>query len=182
MIREVLMIFGMSVVLVLKVVYFGRITGLVARLPLACRHLSVEVECVFVRDGLAEGRLGALVLVGCTRLVKVMRFMSRLLSTWSILLLLLCSSSAGGSSRLRMSLRVSGSMVFLRAGGTLFCGIGVRCVVKVHAGRCTPWSLGCIGSLPDLHCFFWWVFDALEVLNGSFVGTCSAGLTGCVRS
>ena len=106
MIREVLMSFGMSGVLVLKVVYFGRIAGLVARLPLAFKHLSVEVGYVFARDGLAEGLLGALVPVGCTKLVKVMRLMSRLLSTSPILLLHLYSSSVGGSSRLRMSLRV----------------------------------------------------------------------------
>ena len=46
------------------VVFFGRVAGLVARLPLALRPLSVEVGYLFVRDGSVGG-------IGAGRLCKV---------------------------------------------------------------------------------------------------------------
>ena len=59
LVREVVwMIFGISGVLVLKVVSFGHIAGLVAWLLLVFRPLLVEVGYEFVRDGLVGGVLG----------------------------------------------------------------------------------------------------------------------------
>ena len=69
------------------------------------------------------------------------------------------------SNPLRMFSRVFVSTASLRTGGMRCIGIGVLSDDRVHAGLCTPWSLGCTGFLPDVHGFYKWVFDALGVLD-----------------
>ena len=61
-----------------------------------------------------------------------------------------------------MYLKVSSSKGSPRQGGMRYRGIGVLCVIRALLGRCQPW-VGWI--LPDLHGFYKWVFDALELLN-----------------
>ena len=142
-----LMIFGPSGVGMLRRVYFGPILKLEVPLKLAALAFLAEVCYVFVAGVWEAELLAARVPAGCIGLAMVMRLMCIALSTLLILLFLLYCSFVGVLSPKRMFSKVSGVKGVLSLGGMLF-----------H-----PWDNW---FFPDLHGFYKWVFDSLEVLSG----------------
>ena len=160
------MIFGLFGVGVPRMGYFALILRLVVPLRPAALPVLVEVCYVFAAGVWGVGLLVAVVLVGCIGSVKGMRLMCTVLSTLSTLLLLLLYSFVGVSSLLQMCLRVSGTRDFSSSRWSA--------LVSYWEAVCRHGPCGPISSLepgdrwipPDLHGFFRWVLDSLELLNG----------------
>ena len=108
--------------------------------PLPLVVMPVGVGCVLVDVHLMVGLLAAVVLVGYVRFVMVMRWMLRLLSSFSTLLVLLYLFFVG-----RLSLLLKLSRTFGIKGFFLFFGIREWSAVTASVDRCAPWSLGLIG-------------------------------------
>ena len=109
---------------------------------------------------------GSSAFLGRGLLAMVMKLMCIVLSTLSTPLFLLCYSFVGVSSLLRMFLRVFGAKGFTQSRWDA--------LLRYWGAVCRHGPCGPISSLhpcenwvpPDLHGFFKWVFDSLEVLNG----------------
>ena len=89
-----------------------------------------------------------------------------MLSSLSTLLFLPCYSFVGVSNLLQMFLRVFGVKDSPSLVGMLSLGIGMLYVVMVRVVLFLHFIPGKNWVPPDLHGFYKWVFDSLEVLDG----------------
>ena len=142
--------------------YLGRTVGPVVPLQLAALPflgrglLRIRSRCL---GGRAVGGTGDP--VGCIGFVRVMRLTCIVLSTLLTLLMLQLSSFR----RRLKGIRNRGSSGSVWVGCSCWV-IGVLCVVKVRVVLSLPLVPGIGWIPPDLHGFYRWVFDSLELLFG----------------
>ena len=160
------MTFGPFGVEMLRLVYFELILLLEVLLLLVALPFLVEVCYEFVTGVWEVELLAARVLAGCIELVRVMRLMFIALST-------LFNSSLSPVLLFRRRLK-SVADVLKGIKGKGFTQSRWDALLGYWGAVCRHGPCGPISSLhpwenwvpPDLHGFYRWVFDSLEVLNG----------------
>ena len=162
------MIFDPFGVKVLRLVYFGLILLLEVLLLLATLPFLGEVSYVFVAGVLEVKLLVVGALAGCIVLLKVMRLMVTCAQFF-------VNSSLSPVLLFRRRLK-SVADVLKGIRSKVFTQSRWDALVRYWWAVCRHGPCGPISSLhpwddwlpPDLHGFYRWVFDSIEVLNGFF--------------